>query len=44
MTPIAVLITIAAYFLILFTIHTLQEEKLITKDSLWVTANRLGMW
>lgn len=43
MTPVAVLITIAPYFLILFTIRTLQEERLITKASLWVTANQLGM-
>ena len=43
MTPVAVLITIASYFLILFTISYIAGRKLITKASLWVTANQLGM-
>ena len=40
MTPVAVLITIASYFLILFTISYIAGRK---ADSLWVTANQLGM-
>lgn len=44
MSPLSVIITIAAYFAILFTVSYIAGRKADNAGSSWATANRPGMW
>ncbi len=43
MTPLSVIITIAAYFAILFTVSYIAEGRQTMPASLWVTVSHPGM-